>query len=180
MSVDVIEDLVVIMKGSIPADVTRGEIGEDLVYTLATIMARAEEEVSRLERNSKLGTSSGAFTDLHAKDRDLRRQDGETDDQLIARCQNPPRAVTPKAIRTAITAIVGGAGQVVIVELPRDAAYLDGNSFFFDRDDRIGGGRGVVIALIPEAAAAAASVADALRTKVSGGKLWLVQEYTTP
>lgn len=185
----VIDDLVQIYSGSVPQDIVASQIGVDIAYTIATILSRAEEEQAVYIAGSHLGTATGLFLDAHAKDRGLRRQDGETDDQLRERLRTPPKAGTRSAILAAVQQIVGSA-QVIMIELPRDGAYYDRGedaapapSFnakraFFDRAARYGAGRGVVIVLIPESADAVESVSDALRTKVSAGKIWLIQEYT--
>lgn len=178
-------------RGATPQDVTSSELGLDVAYTIAEILARSEEEVYRYVAGASLNTAIGAYLDLHARDRGLRRQDGETDDQLRERLRIPPRAGTVAAILEAIEAIVGDG--VILIELPRKSMYYDRNELitgslpgvmlrtppcFYDRGGRCGGGRGVVIALIPASADAVASVTDALRTTVSAGKIWLVQEYT--
>lgn len=178
MSLDVINDLISLYKNSVPGDLTSDQIGEDIAATLATILAEAEEEVSRLAAGVHLGTATGLFLDQHAKDRGLRRQDGETDDQLRERLRVPPRAGTVSAILDALEQIIGNAGDVFIIELPKDAFFFDRQSAFFDRGCRFGGGRGVVIALIPQSANARAAITDALRSTVSAGKIWFVEEYT--
>lgn len=178
MSIDVIEDLVVVYKGATPADLMASPIGVDVAYTIATILAMAEEEVSRLAAGASLGTATGLFLDQHGIDRGLRRQEDETDDQYRARLRNPPKAGTVSSIREAVEIIIDGEGFVVVIELPRGSAYYD-REFCLDRGKRMGGGRGVVIVLIPASANAMNSVVDAVRSKVSAGKLFLVQEYTS-
>lgn len=175
MSLDVIDDLVTLYKGATPPDVTASELGVDVAYTVATILGMAESEVSRLAAGASLGTATGLFLDQHGIDRNLRRQPDETDDQYRSRLRIPPIAGTVSAIREAIEAIVGEG--VVVIELPRESIYLD-RFMTLDRGRRCGGGRGVVIVLIPASADAVASVTDALRSKISAGKIWLVQEYT--
>lgn len=178
MSVDVVEDLVRVYRGSIPGDITSSDIGLDVAYSLAAIMAMVEAEIARLDRGSKASTSVGAFTDAHLADHGLRRQSGETDDQAIIRMSRPPQAGTTLAIIESVQLIVGDAGDVFVIELPRDSAYFDRQNFYFDLGYRFGGGRGVVIVLIPQSANALSSVADAVRSKVSAGKIWRVEEYT--
>lgn len=187
---DVIEDLVKVYKGASPPDVWSSPLGLDLAYTCATVMALAQEECERLTNGAILGTATGLFADLHAKNLGLSRQDGETDGQLVPRLQNPPKAGTVGAIIEAVEVIVDTDtyGPVFLIELPRHAMFLSGTTpvnpydidypFFHDRGHRMGGGRGVVIVLIPESADALASVRDAVRSKVSAGKLWLVEEYS--
>lgn len=178
MSVDVVDDLVRVYRGAVPQDVSSGAFANDVAYTIAEMMAMAHTEVSRLERNARIGTAVGLFLDEHARDHGLRRQDGETDEQLQARLQRPVQAGTVPSIIESVELIVGDFGAVYLIELPRQSAYFDRDNFFFDRGCRFGGGRGVVIVLIPESADARDSVTDAVRSKVSAGKIWFVEEYT--
>lgn len=276
MSADVVEDLVSLYRASVPPDVSASPVGEDVAYSIAEGIARAEEEVSRLSAGSKLGTAVGSFMDLHLRDHGLRRQDGETDDQGRNRVRTPPQAITPAAILEAVNAIVGvratldlapltvnvetvlravtagaignqltlqmsgfgssvigmsvggrdhhvrfvpgvslvaqlesliddsglievatadgvgtmaagdaigktsfsgGLDKAALIEVPLDGSFYD-REYFFDRDDFMGGGRGVVIILIPASASARTSVLDAVRTKIAAGKIWFVLEYT--
>lgn len=186
MSLDVIEDLVQVYRGSLPLDLTTDQIGVDIAYTIATMMSRSEEEITAYVNGARLSTATGLFLDQHARDRGLRRQDGETDDQLRDRLRTPPKAGTVTAITDAINQILGTDDELYLIELPKDSLYFDRahksvlniRPMFLTRGSLMGGGRGVVVALIPQSADALESVSDALRTKVSAGKLWLVMEYT--
>lgn len=173
----VIDDLYRIYVGSTPPDVTATALGEDLGYVIAEVFSVAYSEIQRLIAGSSLSTAVGTFLELHAKDRGLRKQSGETEDQLRERLRKPPLAGTVPAILSAVTAIVGNAGQVILIELPLSSAYYDRDSFY-DRAERAGGGRGVVIVIIPASANAKNAVIDAVRSKVSAGKIWRVEEYT--
>jgi hypothetical protein len=173
---DAIEDLVRIYVGATPRDVFSTALGEDIAYTLAEMFALSYTEIQRLSAGANVGTATGLFLDLHARDRGLRRQSGETDDQLRERLKRPPLAGTVAAIIQSVEAIVG-VGKAIMVELPRSSAYYD-RSFGLDRGHRMGGGRGVVVVLIPASANALGAVRDAVRTKASAGKITLVQEYT--
>jgi hypothetical protein len=189
-----VDDIVRVYAGSVPPDVMV-DVGADVAYAIATVLAAAKAEADRLFAGAVLGTAVGDFLDLHARDRGLRRQDGETDDQLRERLRTPPKAGTVSAIGDAVQQIVGDVvtvGPVLVIEIPRQGWFFDKDSALFDVSyrvqrtglnpvycsNRFGGGRGVVVVLIPAAADAVAAVTDAVRTKVSGGKLWLVQEYT--
>lgn len=176
MSTSVIDDLVRIYKGATPPDVTATQTGEDIAYAIAEIMRLAEGEVARLGRGSRISTATGIFIDQHLKDHGLRRQSGETDDQAKARLQNPPKAVTVRAIREAVDAVVG-AGASSVKELPRWSIFYD-RVTFYDRDWHYGGGRGVVIIIIPASANARAAVLDLVRVKIAAGKIYFVLEYT--
>lgn len=275
---DTIEDLVRIYVGAVPRDVFETPLGEDIAYTLAEMFGLAYQEVQRLAAGSVVATATGLFLDLHARDRGLRRQSGETDAQLKERLKKPPLAGTVAAILSALEPIVGlkasldlnplttncetvveavargavgntyslqfvadglgvgsltvgdsfdfvfhyqsgvttvanfqaavaanayiavktsdasgtltapgdtfpktffsgGVNNTIVVELPRNSIYLD-RGMCVDRGLRCGGGRGVVVVLIPASVGALASVTDAVRSKVSAGKIWLIQEYT--
>jgi hypothetical protein len=173
---DTVEDLVRVYVGSVPRDVVATALGEDIAYTLAEMFAMAYAEIETLIAGAVLSTATGLFLDLHARDRGLRRQDGETDDQLRERLRRPPQAGTVAAILDAVNAIVDGLA--FMIELPRQAIFHDCQTFH-DRLFFHGGGRGVVIVLIPASANALASVQDAVRSKISAGKLFMVFEYTT-
>ena len=180
---DAIADLLSIYNGAVPSDVTVG-VGADIAYTIATMMNLVKQEVDRLAAGAKLSTATGLFLDQHARDRGQSRQYGETDDQLRERLSTPPKAGTVSSIQAAVAQIVGVDGTIVI-ELPLEGWFFDSQAAFFDRSfliprrsNRFGGGRGVVVVLIPASAGAYASVTDAVRSKVSAGKLWFVQEYT--
>lgn len=173
----VIDDLYRIYVGATPPDVTATPLGEDLGYVIAEVFSVAYSEIQRLAAGSSLTTAIGAFLELHARDRGLRKQSNESDDQLRERLRKPPLAGTVPAIMAAVTGIVGSFGNVIIVELPLSSAYYDRSSFY-DRGERAGGGRGVVIVLIPASANAKSAVMDAVRSKVSAGKIWRVEEYT--
>lgn len=179
-----LEDLVQIYVRSVPPDLTSSDVGMDVAYAVASIFARAAEEGARLTAGAILGSATGAFMDLHLKDRGLRRQGDETDAQAYERARLPPKAGTVAAILETVEAIVDSSETVFLIELPRQGAFFSSTTspidypFFHDRGDRMGGGRGVVVVLIPASASAADSVRDAVRSKVSAGKLWLVEEYT--
>ena len=172
---DTIEDLVRIYVGSTPRDVFTTALGEDIAYTLAEMFALAYTEIQRLAAGSVVATATGLFLDLHARDRGLRRQEGETDAQLRERLKKPPLAGTVPAILESVEAITG-VSTAIIVELPKQGAYYD-RGFCFDSGLRFGGGRGVVIVIIPASANAKNAVSDAVRSKVSAGKIWYVEEY---
>lgn len=277
---DTIEDLVRIYVGAVPRDVFDTALGTDIAYTLSSMFNIAQQEILRLKNGANLSTATGLFLDLHARDRGLRRQNGETDDQLRERLKRPPLAGTVPAILTSLAPIVGvkatldlnplttncetviqakqrgedgnlvsirfvadgigtgtlskddpidikaltfhyqsgvttvanfetsvassdlievkttdpsgtlsspgdtfpktylggGYNQAIIIELPKQSAYYD-MGFCFDRGVRMGGYRGLVVVLIPLAANARTAVSDMVRSKVSAGKVWLVEEF---
>lgn len=146
-------------------------------------MTAVEAEISRLVSGSRISSATGLFLSLHAVDHGLRRQGSENDDQLRPRLQRPPQAVTPEAILYAVQLIVDAAStglQCRLVELPLSGAYYDSYNFYDEPNTFYGGGHGVVIVIIPAAANSLTSVTDAVRSKVSAGKIWFVLEYTSP
>jgi len=170
-----VDNLFQVYRSSVPPELTATPLGEDIGYALAEIFTLAKQEIERLNAGANLGTSTGLFTDAHANDRGLRRQDGETDDQLIERLRKPPQAGTVSAIIEAVDAIVGD-GKTIIIELPRRSLYIN-RRMGLNRGHRMGAGRGVVVVLIPASADALKSVRDAVRSKIAAGKLYIVEEY---
>jgi len=170
-----VDELFYVYRGSVPPELTATDLGVDIGYALAEMFNLSKQEIERLNAGANLSTSAGLFLEQQAKDRGLRKQDGETDDQLRERLKTPPKAGTVSAIIDAVDAIVGD-GKTILVELPRQAMFCD-RDFGCDRGHRMGGGRGVVVVLIPESADAYDSVLDAVRSKVSAGKLYIVEEY---
>jgi len=73
-----------------------------------------------------------------------------------------------------------GGGTVYIPELPRQGMAYSKNRAWNKGRRWSAAGRGVVIASIPDTASSVhQAVLDALRSKVSAGKDYLVEEYTT-
>jgi hypothetical protein len=170
-----VDNLFQVYRSSVPPEVTATPLGEDIGYALAEMFNLAKQEVERLNAGANLGTSTGLFVDAHANDRGLRRQEDETDDQLIDRLRKPPLAGTVAAIIEAVDAIVGD-GKTIIIELPRQSMYVS-RHMGLNRGHRMGAGRGVVVVLIPASADALESVRDAVRSKIAAGKLYIVEEY---
>lgn len=115
-------------------------------------------------------------------------------------------SIIQSTLQSIVTASGGPDGSVFIIELPRDGAFLSRgfytrnglkttsypgcqdagvvtiskNSSFMNRGRRISGGVvRMVIALIPVGFNALAACTDALRTKISAGKDYRVEEYTS-
>lgn len=157
---------------------------EALINAAPTIRVKTPAAIDRVlvDPTDLMGTAifTGGTDDIRSR---------ETDEQFYQRLRLPQSAVTPRAIVGALQNIVGDVnthGPVILIEIPQHAAFADraGGSFlgqfdggFYDRGLRIGGGRGVVVILIPASADAMASVSDATRLLVSAGKIWLVEEY---
>lgn len=171
------DDIEKIFTGSVPKDVVASVLARIMRRAMAESLVTIDNEGETYIAGSRVRTAVAGYMDLHAKDRGLRRAEDETDDQLRERLRKPPQAITPEAIVAALQAIVGDVGDVLLIELPLDAAYYDRESFFYDYRAWIGGGRGVVIAFIPAEADAKNAAEDALRSKVAAGKLWFVYEY---
>lgn len=152
--------------------------GLDDAYVMAEMMAVADGVITNWTRMGMVSYADGAYLELQARQSSLFKQSGENDDALRARIQTPPFAITPDLILESIQRIVdsAGGGQVFMLELPRDAIYLNRDSFL-SRDQHIG--ITMVILRIPASANAASACTDALRSKIAAGKRFIVQEYTT-
>lgn len=127
MSTDAIEDLFRVYKSALPPDLTEDGLPRDLAYSIAEIMAIAEAETARLTRAARVGTAVGIDLEAHARDRGLRKQENESDDQLRARLQRPPQAITKGAILSAIELVVAGAYRATL-ELATVVAGTDWNT----------------------------------------------------
>ena len=178
------DDIEKIFTGSVPQDITASALAKVLRKAMAEALMRVSMEGDGFVMGAHLGDAVGAYLDLHARDRGLRRATDETDDQLRERLRIPPAAVTVSAIRTAILNILGLTSGVYIVELPKHSLYYDRaaaepnthpNSY--DRGSRLGGYRGVVVVLIPSGTGAISSIQDAVRKKIAAGKSFIVEEY---
>lgn len=68
------------------------------------------------------------WLDQHARDRDTRRQDGESNAALRDRIRNVPESLTRSSLLAAVIDVVTAAGEptagIAMVELPRDQAFL--------------------------------------------------------
>ena len=151
---------------------------EDL-QAQAAIMALAEATISYWDRGIHLHTARGPWADQHARDRGEARQEGESDEALVARLRTPPDAVTATAIAAAADQLLAGAGIAGAVELiavPRVAGAFAGAGAsiqsFVSRGDRTWqNGRGHLVVVVPAGtpAGVAASVARAVEAKATAG-----------
>lgn len=173
-------DAVAVMKtlfrSGLPQDIASLDRDDEDVELFAEIMTLAESEVKGLMREIQVGTSHSVFLDQHARDDGERRAFGETDAQLKQRLQLPPAGGTVESVLDGLALLVG-SNAVYVVELPLSSAYYD-RGICLDRGVRMGGGRGVVIGIVPASANAAASAILIIRRKISAGKIGQVEEYT--
>lgn len=170
---DVVTDMKTLFSSGLSQDVA--SIDED-VDAFAEIMAMAEFEVSGMIRESQIATAHGVWLAQRGRDRNTRPLLGESDDVFRSRLQHPPTAGTTTAILDALIAALG-IEDIFIIELPRESMYLD-NHQCADNGVRMGGGRGVVIVLIPDGASVSSALAIT-RSTASAGKITRVEEYTT-
>ncbi len=173
---DIVVELKTLYRSGLSQDMASTARDDEDVEMFAEMMAMAGGEVAGLMRETQIATAGGAWLDQHARDRGLRRLLGETTEQLRTRLQLPPTAGTTSAILDAIK-IIAHLDEIYLVELPRQSMYCDREDTL-DRGERMGGGRGVVIALVPASAGIAASALVVVRTKISAGKIGQVEEYT--
>ena len=176
---DVVEDLVAAYRGVVPADIGNPgrEDGADEIYALAEMMAIAECVGQNWARNALVSTAIGPYLELLARGNGLKKQSGETDDQLRARAMTPPLAITPDLILAALQAAIdaNGGGQVELVELPAQSMYLD-SGMCADRGVRMGDRR-TVIAIVPAMTGNADSAAALLESKTAAGVLTQVEVF---
>lgn len=152
--------------------------GTDDAYMLAEMMAISECVNKNWARMGLISRADGTYLELHARQSGLFKQDNEGDEALRIRIQTPPLAITPDFIIQAIQQIVdvSGGGEVFMIELPRDSAYLDRGAFM-DRGARIGGST-MIIVQVPLSADIRLAALDSLRARRAAGKLYAVEEYT--
>ncbi len=174
IDVNVLGDMQTLYRSGLPQDVASRD--EEDIAIFSAMMALVEGYVAGLLQEVQIGTSHGVFLDEHARDKGLRRAAAEADPALKRRLQFPPTAGTVEAIVDALKLLLN-LDTVYLVELPRSSMFLDIEQCA-DRGVRMGGGRGVVIALIPESADAAASSLALVRSKKSAGKIAQVEEFT--
>ncbi len=172
---DVVSDMKTLFRSGLAQDVASVDRDDEDVEAFAEMMAMAEGEISGMLRESQISTAHGIWLAQHGRDRGTRPLLGETDDQFRTRLQHPPAAGTTTAILAALAALIG-TDDIYIIELPRDSMYFD-RSHCMDRGKRMGGGRGVVIVLIPASADVASSAYAIVRSVASAGKIVRVEEY---
>lgn len=106
---------------------------DPLLRAAAKVIGAARATGDYLFKQALITTADGPtatspdWINQHARDRGTSRQAGEGDDALRARLRNVPDAITRDAILTAANAVLiaaGVSGQAVMLELPRDAAYI--------------------------------------------------------
>lgn len=176
---DVVEGLVTIYRGAVPRDLGRPDRSDnsDDAYIMAEMIAIAECATKNWNRMGVVTHADGAYLELQARQVGLFKQVNESDSALRTRIRTPPLAITPDLILQAIQQIVdaAGGGLVFMIEIPRDAAYV--NRSFANRGYRIGGAS-MIIVLIPASANCLSACTDALRAKRAAGKLYRVEEYS--
>jgi hypothetical protein len=176
---DVVARMKTLYRSGIPRDVASvARVGED-AEAIGEIMSLAEQQISGWVRQSQIHTASGLWLDLHGKDESVHRQAGESDAAYQARLIIPITAGTVTAILDALEQLLD-TQDVYLIELPRQSCYLD-RRMGLDRGHRMGGARGLVIALIPSTLdASLGAVKDLLRARASAGKLTSVEEFALP
>lgn len=99
---------------------------QEWLQGFAAMFAAAKMAVDTwLGRYTFITKSPGPWLDARAWERGLRRQAGESDAALAARCRSFRDVVTLPALRAGINAIlaVAGLGPCAIVELRKDKAF---------------------------------------------------------
>ena len=116
--------------GALPAWVRQpDEVLASAAKSVAMAQAHGEYLFSQALITSAIGPTADSpdWLDQHARDRGTSRQAGESDPVLATRLRVVPDAITRLALLDAANAILVAAGVVgsaVMLELPRDAAFL--------------------------------------------------------
>lgn len=179
--VDVVEDLVEIFRGAVPPDLAASDRDLDEAYMAAEVMACTEGQISSWLMDSRLGSSASFWLDQHARDRGVYRQDGEGDEQLIERLQRGPQAVIYDAVLAGVQAVLDAAGSGFtgyIFRIPVDLGAFADVDCWCDVDSRVTPTRPrILVVIIPALANSKPAVLDVIRSKVTAGTLYLVEEY---
>lgn len=100
---------------------------QEQLAAFAKIFARAKAQVRYWYRQTFIGVAEEHFLDEHARDRNTRRQDGESDAALQARIPVIDDALTVPALAAAADAILlaaGVTGSSAVVEVRVDRAVM--------------------------------------------------------
>lgn len=173
---DIVEDMKTLFRGGLPQDVASESRDDEDVEAFAEMFTLVEGETAGYSREMQISTAHGFWLYEHGRGRGLRPWDGETDEQFRIRLRLPPTAGTRDAILDALSQLLG-LDDIILIELPRQSAFLS-RGHGLSRGHRIGGGRGVIIALIPASSDAYGPSLALLRTKKSAGKIAMVEEYS--
>jgi len=179
------EDIIDHAVQAIPAYTRSPERPREELHAIAAALRGADDAICSWERMAYIETAEGPWLDQHARDRSQTRQGGESDEALRARLLQTDDAVNVASILAAANAVLaaaGVAGTAVMVELPRDGAYmgvsLGSIRSFFNRGYRMfRTGRPMIIIILPAGTPAAVvkSVSDVVRTKKAGGVVHSVE-----
>jgi hypothetical protein len=179
------ESLLAHGAGAVPGYFRSTERAREDLHAYAAAMLLVDATASQWLRMTEIGNARGVWLDAHARDRGVRRQAAEGDDELIARLRTIDDAVTPPAllaIADAVLAAAGIVGAARMLELPRDALYLGTSTAAirgcFNRGLRLmRTGKPLVIVILPAATPApvVAAVSDAIRLAKAGGVFHLVE-----
>lgn len=97
-----------------------------LLAGIAALFARVEALIDALRAAGTWGGAEDEWLDLHAAGLDMRRADGETDEQLLARMRGYPDMLTCDAVEAAATRAlqtVDPDAEAVLLEHWRDGAF---------------------------------------------------------
>jgi hypothetical protein len=171
--------------GAVPGYFRSTERAREDLHAYAATMLLVDAIASQWLRMTEIGNAVGPWVDLHARDRGVRRQAGEGDDELIARLRTIDDAVTPAAllaIANAVLAAAGVAGSARMLELPRQGLYLGTSTAAirgcWNRGLRLfRTGKPLVIVILPAGtpAAVVAAVSDAIRIAKAAGVFHIVE-----
>lgn len=178
---NIIDKLMRVYRGAVPADVASQNRALDEARVFAEMVALAEGEGAGWAREARLSTSHGLWTDQHARDRGLGRGGGESDTTLIARLKSGPKAVTYDPIYQAILGIIRASSATAIfylIRIPVDLGAFSDADCWCDADSRVTPTHmRVTVALIPASLGLRKAVLDAMRSKMPVGHAYNVEEF---
>jgi hypothetical protein len=179
------ENLLAHGASAVPGYFRSTERAREDLHAGAAAMLLVDATANQWLRMTEIGHATGVWLDAHARDRGVRRQAGEGDDELRVRLRTIDDAVTPPALLAIANAVLSAAGVVgsaEIVELPLDGAFMGTSTAAIrccmDRGRRMFlTGKPLIIVVLPAGTPApvVAAVSDAIRLAKAGGVFHLVE-----
>lgn len=171
-----------VLKSTLPRWFWHQVTNEETWFAFVKIFDELRTKMDSLLEATQILQASSFWLDLHARDRGLFPQNGESDAALQERIRNYADAVTPAAIVAAATAALEADSVTIpegypgLVELRRDKAYMGTNASpavkmaYMSRGYRMSNRTGIIVILpYGTTAETEASVAEAVRVKKAGG-----------
>lgn len=173
----------------LPRDLGGEDLPAEQMHAFAAQSAAVMATARHWARGVHLGTSTGPWVDLHARDLGESRQAGEGDDELVARLRVPPDAATSPAITESVNQVLtaaGISGSADLIAVPAVAGAFAGTALtprsFASRGDRTWRtGRGHLVVIVPLGTSdgTASSVSSAVEAKRTASSASHVEIETT-